>query len=244
MKTKLLIALLIGFVCTQLSASDEKNPCGALLCILGGQTSGECKKYYEYYTIGLPKECAKECKYFAGCISSCIPIKQLAHLKNCKLVDAPEGSVQVDEKLLDSYGVTEFTQNLDSTINRATGITEYCSAEILNKRLEQVILRVEQRCDSAQCWDVNIWGYRINPAMTKSCQALSSMKYNTYLNLKYTCNGTFYEETDWQNGYTKKQISKQVYDDLGDGEKFKDGAYYYQKIPINKNCWVNEVNNE
>ena len=44
---KAFIALILGaFLHSNLQANDAKNPCGALLCILGGQTSGECKNYY------------------------------------------------------------------------------------------------------------------------------------------------------------------------------------------------------
>lgn len=255
MKTKLLVALLLGFVCTQLSANDEKNPCGALLCILGGKTDGECKKYYKYYAYELPKKCYGN--------AACIAKKKLSHLKSCKMVNAPEGAAKIDDKLANSLGVTDFMSDLDNTMNKAKGITEECSAQILNNRVEKVILRVERIChpsncyneENCDCWNVNIWGFRINPEMTRSCKVLSQMKYTT-LKLKYTCNNTFYEEQDWNNGYTKLKISKQEYDNLGDSEKSaeiikvyvgmrpKDEIRYYQKIPIKKNCWIDEANNE
>lgn len=217
MKTKLLVALLLGFVLhLNLNADDASNPCGALLCILGGQ-----------------------------------------------MVNAPEGAAKIDDDLANSLGVTDFMSDLDNTMNKAKGITEECSAQILNNRVEKVILRVERICrpsncyneEYCDCWNVNIWGFRINPEMTRSCKVLSQMKYTT-LKLKYTCNNTFYEEQDWNNGYTKLKISKQEYDNLGDSEKSaeiikvyvgmrpKDEIRYYQKIPIKKNCWIDEASNE
>lgn len=256
MKTKLLVALLLGFVLhLNLNADDASNPCGALLCILGGQTGGECKKYYKYYAYELPKKCYGN--------AACIAEKQLSHLKNCKMANAPEGAAKIDDELANSLGVTDFMSDLDNTMNKAKGITEECSAQILNNRVEKVILRVERICrpsncyneEYCDCWNVNIWGFRINPEMTRSCKVLSQMKYTT-LKLKYTCNNTFYEEQDWNNGYTKLKISKQEYDNLGDSEKSaeiikvyvgmrpKDEIRYYQKIPIKKNCWIDEANNE
>ncbi|WP_143116881.1 hypothetical protein [Campylobacter sp. MIT 97-5078] len=78
-KTSLILACLLGTQ-TQLFAmegTDPKNPCGALLCVLGGQTGGECAKYYQYYTIGISKECKGR--------PDCIAVKQVSHLKNCKM---------------------------------------------------------------------------------------------------------------------------------------------------------------
>lgn len=250
MKTKLLVALILGFILhSNLNADDASNPCGALLCILGGQTTGECKKYYRYYAYELPKKCYGN--------AACIAKKQLSHLKNCKMANAPEGAAKIDDELANSLGVTDFMSNLDSTMNKAKGITEECSAQILNNRVEQVILRVERRCDEpcggdgCQCWDVNIWGFRINPEMTRSCKVLSQMQYTT-LKLKYTCHNAFYEEQDWNNGYVKQKISKQEYDTLQDNEKTaeivkgsgwlkpKDEVVYYKKVPIKKDCWIDE----
>ena len=106
---KAFIALILGaFLHSNLQANDASNPCGALLCLLGGQTSGECKKYYEYYIYELPKSCKGN--------AACIVAKQTAHLKNCKMEGAP-ANAQVDTNLANSYGVTSFTQNLGGKIN-------------------------------------------------------------------------------------------------------------------------------
>ena len=172
---KAFIALILGaFLHSNLQANDAKNPCGALLCLLGGQTSGECKKYYEYYTIGITKEVSKECKYRADCISYTLPLKQLAHLKNCKLEGAP-ANAQVDTNLANSYGVTSFTQNLGGKINEMSGMDGECTKSALNRVESKVIGTTGTKYFNLK----KIYAYRINPNPTKTCQVLASQTYST-----------------------------------------------------------------
>lgn len=213
---------------SQLYADDEKNPCGALLCILGGQTSGECRKYYEYYTIGLPKECEKQCRgtHYATCLTTCIPSKQIAHLKNCKLESAPN-SVPVNNNAYNS-GANQFIANLDSKINEASQIDGDCTKAELN-RVEKKLLRTDsqQNCDDeGRCNNVytKIYAYRINASPTKTCEILANQTYST-IKIKYTCDKSFYEEKDWNNGYVRKNIAKAVYDNLASKDKEFELSY-------------------
>ena len=257
---KAFIALMLGaFLHSNLSANDAANPCGALLCILGGQTSGECKKYYEYYAYELPKSC------YGNAV--CIATKQITHLKNCKMEGAPANAT-IDTNLAHSYGVTGFTQNLDGKINEMGGMDGECTKSALN-RVESKLLRTDKY--------VKIYGYRINPTPTKTCQILTGQEYSV-LKINYTCPKTFYEKVDWDNGYTKqviskadyenlaskdreyklsyKEISEKAYNALPKDEKRKQEVYdnegnsrtiyqqiittYYQRIWIKKDCWVVE----
>lgn len=208
---------------------------GALLCILGGQTSGECKKYYEYYTIGLPKECEKQCRgiHYATCLATCIPTKQIAHLKNCKLESAPS-SLPVNNNAYNN-GANQFIANLDSKINEASYIQGDCTKAELN-RVERKLLRTltqkicddENRCDNVY---TKIYGLRINPNPTKTCEILSQQTYST-LTIKYTCDKSFYEEKDWNNGYVRKEVVKAVYDSLA--SKDREFEITYKNISYNE----------
>lgn len=250
MKTKILIALVLGLVLnSQLYADDEKNPCGALLCLLAAQTGGECRKYYEYYTIGLPKECYKKCKNkltIATCMATCIPTKQISHLKNCKMIKASnEDSLPIDQTLVSQNN--QFFNNLDSKVNQFSQIKEEdCTKKELN-RVEKVVLRTVKKCEAGTgnggadyCYDEPIYGYRINPNPTQACKVLSSQEFSL-LKISYTCSHTVYEAQDWNNGFTKTKISKEEYDKLAQNDKMSETlfgtTFYYKKNFINKDCW-------
>lgn len=224
-----------------LYADDEKNPCAALLCILGGQTSGECRKYYEYYTIGLPKECTKQCKYNSTCLATCIPTKQIAHLKNCKLENVPT-NLPVNNNAYKA-STNQFLSNLDNKINEASQIQGDCTKSELN-RVEKKLLRTltQKLCDDEnRCHNfyTKIYGLRINPNPTKTCEILSNQTYSA-IKIKYTCDKSFYEEKDWNNGYTRLSISKAVYENLASKDKefeitYKDISYKdYLKLDKNE----------
>lgn len=227
---KAFIALILGaFLHSNLQANDAKNPCGALLCILGGQTSGECKKYYEYYTIGITKEVSKECKYRADCISYTLPLKQLAHLKNCKLEGAP-ANAQVDTNLANSYGVTSFTQNLGGKINEMSGMDGECTKSALNRVESKVIGTTGTKYFNLK----KIYAYRINPNPTKTCQVLASQTYSA-IKISYTCDRKFYHQNDWNNGYEIELVSKALYDTL----ESKDRGFYYSYKNIDEKTYKN-----
>lgn len=227
---KAFIALILGvFLHSNLQANDAKNPCGALLCLLGGQTSGECKKYYEYYTIGITKEVSKECKYRTDCISYTLPLKQLAHLKNCKLEGAP-ANAQVDTNLANSYGVTSFTQNLGGKINEMSGMDGECTKSALNRVESKVIGTTGTKYFNLK----KIYAYRINPNPTKTCQVLASQTYSA-IKISYTCDRKFYHQNDWNNGYEIELVSKALYDTL----ESKDRGFYYSYKNINEKTYKN-----
>lgn len=219
---KAFIALILGaFLHSNLQANDASNPCGALLCLLGGQTSGECKKYYEYYIYELPKSCKGN--------AACIVAKQTAHLKNCKLEGAP-ANAQVDTNLANSYGVTSFTQNLGGKINEMSGMDGECTKSALNRVESKVIGTTGTNYFNLK----KIYAYRINPNPTKTCQVLASQTYST-IKISYTCDRKFYHQNDWNNGYEIELVSKALYDTL----ESKDRGFYYSYKNIDEKTYKN-----
>ena len=210
---KTFIALILGaFLHSNLQANDDaSNPCGALLCLLGGQTSGECKKYYKYYIYELPKSCKGN--------AACIATKQSTHLKNCKLESAPTNA-KVNPNLANSYGVTNFTQSLDGKINEMKGLEGECTQSELN-RVEKAIIGKKTDCnqidpDTGQntCAEVAVYGFRINPNMTKACSLLATGQYSSK-KVTYTCpTKEFYETQAWNKGFKEIKISKKEYDKI------------------------------
>lgn len=235
---KAFIALTLGLLLhSNLHANDAANPCGALLCILGGQTSGECKKYYSYYAYELPKSCYGN--------AACIVAKQISHLKSCKMEGAP-ANLPINNTYTSQ--TTQFINNLDSKINEASQLSGECTKNELN-RVERKVLRTEKICDNeGWCPKQKIYGYRINPTPTKTCQILTG-EYSI-LKITYTCPKTFYEQTDWNNGYTKQVISKAVYDNLANKDReylisYKDISYkVYKDLPDNEKRKVKETDSE
>lgn len=219
---KTFIALILGaFLHSNLQANDAKNPCGALLCLLGGQTSGECKKYYEYYIYELPKSCKGN--------AACIVAKQTAHLKNCKMEGAP-ANAQVDTNLANSYGVTSFTQNLGGKINEMSGMDGECTKSALNRVESKVIGTTGTKYFNLK----KIYAYRINPNPTKTCQVLASQTYSA-IKISYTCDRKFYHQNDWNNGYEIELVSKALYDTL----ESKDRGFYYSYKNIDEKTYKN-----
>ena len=219
---KAFIALILGaFLHSNLQANDASNPCGALLCLLGGQTSGECKKYYEYYIYELPKSCKGN--------AACIVAKQTAHLKNCKMEGAP-ANAQVDTNLANSYGVTSFTQNLGGKINEMSGMDGECTKSALNRVESKVIGTTGTNYFNLK----KIYAYRINPNPTKTCQVLASQTYST-IKISYTCDRKFYHQNDWNNGYEIELVSKALYDTL----ESKDRGFYYSYKNIDEKTYKN-----
>ena len=219
---KAFIALILGaFLHSNLQANDASNPCGALLCLLGGQTSGECKKYYEYYIYELPKSCKGN--------AACIVAKQTAHLKNCKMEGAP-ANAQVDTNLANSYGVTNFTQNLGGKINEMSGMDGECTKSALNRVESKVIGTTGTNYFNLK----KIYAYRINPNPTKTCQVLASQTYSA-IKISYTCDRKFYHQNDWNNGYEIELVSKALYDTL----ESKDRGFYYSYKNIDEKTYKN-----
>lgn len=151
----------------------------------------------------------------------------------------------------------DLTPQMKDQINKLSQITGYCTEQELNANLERSSRPIftEIKCFSSgdgglSCENVNVYGYRTSPTMTKNCQILSSMSYNDY-NFKYTCNKEFYSESEWNSG--KKivsEISQKEYDSLDEahrssllkwerkGISYAQVLHYYRAEPIKKDCWV------
>ena len=206
-KSKLLTALALGLVLgSNANATDDdaSNPCGALLCILGGQTSGECAKYYKYYIYTLPKSCKAN--------PTCITKKQIEHLEKCDTKGNSEINSKIDSSLADTHGVTTFTQNIGTKINEMSGIQGECTKDELN-RVEKKLL------------NNFTYNYRINPTQTKACQVLAGQTYSA-IKVKYTCDRKWYSAEDWNNGFEKEIVSKAVYEGLNSNDR---GTYITYK---------------
>ncbi|KGI55186.1 TrbM/KikA/MpfK family conjugal transfer protein [Campylobacter sp. MIT 97-5078] len=235
---------------------DQANACGALLCLAGGMMSGECAGYIsKYFSIQMEK-----------------PWQTLAARKNF-LNLCPQGQAPSNAPILDNpekYGLTQNNDDYTIYLEMLSNLDEDCTQATLN--------RVEKRTAGKNGFNV-IYEYRINPNPTKSCKLLTEHKYSNK-SIHYTCKNTqFYSEEDWNNGYTKKFISKQEYDQLASAQRgmqikeksinyieyhtllrsdpqrvkqvtnydtndkksifsyFRLDTLYFQKMPIEKNCW-------
>lgn len=135
-----------------------------------------------------------------------------------------------------------------------------CSISQLNARIESKVLETYTRYDSnGNPYKVEIKGYRINPAATRSCELLSRSPYTDF-RLQYQCPQKFYKDIEWQNGKEiLSKISQAQYEKLDENQRLRikkpndalnAGFYnlrkqpqeqyeYYQTKPINKACWVN-----
>ncbi|NDJ28061.1 hypothetical protein DMB95_09280 [Campylobacter sp. MIT 12-8780] len=201
---------------------DEASACEAMLCLASPVKPPECSAAIaRYFSIKFKK-----------------PWKTIQARKDFLKLCPTSSSDDIE---MSKY-VNDILPNLDGE----------CSIDLLNSRAEKVILRVIEVCEGSgsdrTCRKVNIYGYRTNPQPTQACALLSQSSYTNY-NLKYTCNSTFYEESDWLNGYTKQKVSKQEFDTLANNERTtesikigfnKQEIVYYKKIPIKKDCWINE----
>lgn len=214
-----LIAVLLGFLGIS-HAEDYSNPCGALLCILGGQTSGECKGYYNYYAYELPKSCKGN--------AACIATKQLSHLKNCKTNSSDTPMDAADQADIDTFVTTT-----------ASAGTAQCTAAELNAQ-------VQGKLSNGKI--VDSWSYRVKPSyyrtstnLTTACKAHANSKFSN-LKITYTCDSRFYASDDWNKGYESKEISKTSYDILADKDKFI--VYEYKKLNLTKYPYNNKYQNQ
>ncbi|EFO9318182.1 hypothetical protein HL736_001189 [Campylobacter lari] len=125
-----------------------------------------------------------------------------------------------------------------------------CNLYELNKRIERTIIGTKMVCGGRHepCKEVPIYGYRVNPELTKSCYLLQASTYTDYQGFKYTCSKKFIDEVSWKRGYELLRISEEEYNLLPDnekekhyeGDKFKKEWRFYKKLPINKKCWIQE----
>ena len=180
-------------------------------------------------------------------------------------------TVQARKDFLNLCPAGSSSKEMLSQVNSLSQIDGYCTTQELNSNIEKIQSGSYKSCnkDGNNCTEIKIYSYRISPKMTRNCQILTSMSYNDY-NFKYTCDGKFYTKEDWDNGFTKQEISQNEYYSLKETERLteqklipisyneyrslpnnkkslKYGYYridtiYYKKIPINKNCWVENKN--
>lgn len=103
-----------------------------------------------------------------------------------------------------------------------TNLDSECTISALNKRVDKQVIRIEN--------GFNIYGFRTNPNLPRSCALLTSSAYTDY-RLKYTCNKQFYTEKEWNAGYSLREISQNVYFTLNESEKEQGNKL----IPISRN---------
>ncbi|WP_299385343.1 TrbM/KikA/MpfK family conjugal transfer protein [Helicobacter sp. UBA3407] len=236
----------------QTLSGDTKLSCEALLCLASPIKPSECSpSLARYFGISAKK--------WKDTIT-----KRKNFLKLCPVDNSDSQMV---------YYRDQVVANLDSE----------CTIPALNKRVEKQIIRVEKVCavvgdnGCATFKEINIYGFRVNPNLPRSCALLASSAYTDY-RLKYTCNKQFYDEVSWNRGYTLKEVSKNIYFTLKESEREQGsklipvsqsefyklpqeerkitqnynalGGYitqynkivvsFYQKIPIKKDCWIND----
>ncbi|EAL8904139.1 hypothetical protein D0B03_07475 [Campylobacter upsaliensis] len=174
---------------------QQGDACGALLCLAGGVSGGACAPYIaKYFAIKLkkPHETATARRNF---------------LNLC-----PTASLSGSDKKFDQWQNT-ILPNVDGA----------CTKEELNRaEKSKTPLRTEEQYDSkGNVKIVSIYGYRINPLPTHSCQLLMNHEYFSK-SIHYTCSKEFYEENDWNNGYTKEEISKGAFDSLEENLRLEE----------------------
>ena len=225
------------------------NACGALLCLAGGVTSGECASYVaEYFNI-FDVNPAK------------MLTKRMNFLKLCPTNTPPPANLPTEVANAMNPSDPEFDRYMNEIV---PNMSEDCSKENLN--------RIEEK--KALINGSYIKFFRINPNPTHSCKLLLSSKYSNK-EITYTCaSKDFYTQTDWFNGYTKTYIPYNEYMALSEDKRasekkeveislseyknlanelkkvlseYKNGkevkryyridTLYFQKNFIDKDCW-------
>lgn len=202
MKKKILTSIILIPLISSLSAKEvdlsqvkalggeQGNACGALLCLAGGMTGGACAPYIaRYFAIKLSKpwKTAQARREF---------------LALCPTASVPSGNDK------------EFSQWQNDILPNIEGA---CTKEELNRdeKSKKPIKEKYEENEKGEMIKVGIFGYRINPNPTNSCNLL--MQHNYYSKkISYTCSKDFYEEEDWFNGYTKEEISQANYNTLSE----------------------------
>ncbi|ARJ57102.1 TrbM/KikA/MpfK family conjugal transfer protein [Campylobacter cuniculorum] len=209
--------------------------------LLTGDTALACEAILCLSSPAMPSECMPSLQRYFG-ISYSKPWK----------------TIQARMNFLNLCPVVAQTPEMKAQAESLSQITGTCTEQELNAQLEKSKqpLEIYKKCkvgdNGIECMDIPIFGYRINPKMTKNCEILSRMTYNDYQNrFKYTCNKQFYKEYEWNAG--KKiiaEISQSEYNALKENERFsrtlkertgfsyKEITHYYRAEPIEKHCWV------
>lgn len=231
---KLSLALILSLSFSK-EALANTNACGALLCLAGGVTSGECASYVaEYFNI-FDVNPAK------------MLTKRLNFLKLCDTNTPPPANLPTEVANAMNPSDPEFDRYMNEIV---PNMSEDCSKENLN--------RIEEK--KALINGSYLKFFRINPNPTHSCNLLLSSKYSNK-EITYTCTSKdFYTQTDWFNGYTKTYIPYNEYMALSEDKRasekkeveislseYKNGkeakryyridTLYFQKNFIDKDCW-------
>lgn len=223
---KLSLALILSLSINEALADDSTSACGALLCLAGGVTSGECASYVaKYFNIFDPNP--------AKMIT-----KRMNFLKLCPTNQPPPANLpnDVSNAMNTQANDPEFDRYMNEIV---PNMSEDCSKENLN--------RVEEKSTLINGSYVKF--YRINPNPTNSCNLLLSSKYSNK-KITYTCaSKDFYTETDWFNGYTKTYLSYNEYmviDEDKRGSEKKDvliSSSEYNKLPNDMRKMLSEYKN-
>ena len=136
----------------------------------------------------------------------------------------------------------EFTKLRDNIlVNLKSG----CDLDELNV----VSTKYEEVYSNENGVNTNIFYNQISPSLTKSCKSLMGSSY-TDIRPIYTCDpAKWFVQEDWKNGYEKKIISSISYKEYRKLSITEKSEYElsstgfrtyvkYEKIPINKDCWV------
>lgn len=224
MKKKILASVILIPLLNPLNAIDlsqvkalggeQGDACGALLCLAGGMMGGACAPYIaKYFAIKLKK-----------------PWKTLQARKQF-LALCPTASIPSDNNKEFNDWENDILPNLDDD----------CTQESLNRdeKSKQPIKEELKENDKGVLTKVGIYGYRINPTPTHSCQLL--MQHNYFSKkLSYTCPTNFYAEEDWFNGYTKEEITQSEYNALSDDLR----GTFIRKTQISKSEYDTLPSNE
>lgn len=214
---------------------DIRLACEAILCLSSGTRPTEC-------TPSLTK-------FFSIVVRE--PWKTIQLRKNFLKLCPTDQTAQIDE-------------NYDGLIETLSHLDNDCDANTLNSNLQNIQKQVGYRETNRGSTPLYATFTRINPDKPKYCNELENHKYGVnHQTIKYTCSGQFYPISDWRRGYELKQISQTQFNSLEPNLSIKqinpDYAkcsnyerswqvkscqsrtqqfLYFQKIPINKKCWV------
>jgi|GEM_PF-320833 len=205
--TKATLSLVLVGSLSILNAQSLSN--GVKIQTLSGDTKLSCEALLCLASPIKPSECAPSLARYFG-ISAKKWKDTIAKRKNFLKLCPVDNS---DSQMV--YYRDQVVANLDSE----------CTIPALNKRVEKQVIRVEKVCavvsDNGGCAtfkEINVYGFRTNPNLPRSCALLASSAYTDY-RLKYTCNKQFYDEVSWNRGYELKEVSKNIYFTLKESER-------------------------
>lgn len=228
--------LATGLMANAELTGDTKLACEAILCLSSGKPPHECQPSLR--------------KYFS--IHDKKPHRTIQKRKDFLKLCPTDQTAKTDK-------------NYDSLIEKLSYVSGGCDANTLNSILQNTKRQIGYRETDEGIVRIYATFTRINPDKPSYCSALESHEYGVnHKTVKYICNSKFYLTTDWQRGYELKQISKAEFNRLPLNSAIKQinpdytkcSEYersrrirscqertpqflYFEKILINKKCWVN-----